>query len=616
MPYNFLIIPKNLNNMQAKKYSSLLPILFIGLLSSIMLSCTKEDEKKNLPSLTTNEVINITGNSANSGGNISDDGGTSVTSRGVCWSTFEDPTITDSKTVDGAGGGSFTSTMTDLIPNTIYFLRAYATNKNGTGYGMAMSFKTLTVGPSVATVNVTDITDTSATCGGNILSNGGSNIISCGVCWSISPNPTLENDFTNDGFVTGNYVSIIAGLEPGTTYHVRAYATNNIGIGFGEEITFTTMTGKPIVTTLEVSNITATTASSGGNITNDGGEAIIERGIVWSKSENPTINNNDGITHNGVGIGYFISELTSLEFRTTYYVRAYATNNQGTGYGEQLTFTTNSWEQLTNAPGKSRSHAISFVIDNTAYIGLGNDNNQQDLADIWKYNYQTDSWTYLCDFPGGARSYAFAFVINGKVYIGGGSYGKKDLWEYNPSDNNWQQKGDCPQSTEWDGVGFSIGSKGYILDSQGNLYEYNPVNDSWNNKSSYPGGMNYPVFFVINEKAYVGIGSDTRQIFVYEPSNDTWSYKTVYPGNAWRLTTSIIIGNSAYIVGGWSDNGCVKEVWEYNTINNTFQKLEDFPNNERHSAISFTINNIGYFGTGNTSCGMVSPINDMWKFLP
>lgn len=105
-------------------------------------SCEKEVEK-NVPVLTTTEVIEITQTTATSGGNITDDGGATVTARGVCWSTNQNPTISDSKTEDGTGAGSFVSGISGLEPNTMYYVRAYATHSDGTGYGSALSFTTL-----------------------------------------------------------------------------------------------------------------------------------------------------------------------------------------------------------------------------------------------------------------------------------------------------------------------------------------------------------------------------------------------------------------------------------------------------------------------------------------
>ena len=110
-------------------------------LSSVFLTNCKEDAT--IPVVSTNEVTKITDTKATSGGNISSDGGATVTERGVCWSTSQTPTITDNKTTDGTGTGSFTSAITGLTANKTYYVRAYATNSAGTAYGSAKSFITL-----------------------------------------------------------------------------------------------------------------------------------------------------------------------------------------------------------------------------------------------------------------------------------------------------------------------------------------------------------------------------------------------------------------------------------------------------------------------------------------
>jgi len=294
-------------------------------------------------------------------------------------------------------------------------------------------------------------------------------------------------------------------------------------------------------------------------------------------------------------------------------------NNQNLFYKIKFLKAAITWEQKSDFDGVARSNAISFVVNNNAYIGLGYDENHQDISDMWKYNVNSDTWTQLNDFPGGARSYSFAFVINDIAYVGGGIGSEyfSDLWQYNSTSDTWIQKANMPQSTSYYGVGFSINNKGYIVDYEGNLYEYTPETDSWISKSNFPGTLNYPFFTVINQKAYVGIGGETKEIWTYEPTADSWIIETTFPGKAWRLTTSIVKENNLYIIGGWKDAGnCQSEVWEYNTLNSNWTKLEDFPGGDRHSAISFSINNVGYFGTGNTSCGMIQPSKDIWKFEP
>ena len=193
---------------------------------------------------------------------------------------------------------------------------------------------------SVTTGTVTNITTTTATCSGNVTSDGGSSVTARGVCWSTSQNPTTSNSKTTNGTGVGSYTSNITGLSPNTTYYVRAYATNSEGTAYGEQKTFSTnaQQATPSVTTGDITNITTTTASCSGNVTSDGGAAIIASGVCWSTSENPTTSNSK--TTNGTGLGTYTSNITGLSPNTTYYVRAYATNSQGTAYGEQRTFRT------------------------------------------------------------------------------------------------------------------------------------------------------------------------------------------------------------------------------------------------------------------------------------
>ena len=205
-----------------------------------------------LPTVITKDVTNITGTSAKCGGTITDDGGYYVTSRGVCWSTHRNPTIFDNYTTDGMNTGTYTSTMTNLEENTVYYVRAFAINEKGSSYGTEYSFETSGSGgggggsanlPTVTTASISNITANSATSGGNVTSNGGSTVTARGVCWSTSQNPTINNSYTTTGSGTGAFTSAITGLTANTTYYVRAYATNGSGTAYGSQKTFTTSSG-------------------------------------------------------------------------------------------------------------------------------------------------------------------------------------------------------------------------------------------------------------------------------------------------------------------------------------------------------------------------------------
>jgi hypothetical protein len=121
-----------------KRYYNIAGFIFITLFISLIYSC----RKKEVPTLTTSVITNITGTSATSGGTIISEGSGTVVSKGVCWGTGIDPTITDNKTTDGAGTGSFTSNISGLNGSTKYYIRAYATNSAGTAYGNEISFAT------------------------------------------------------------------------------------------------------------------------------------------------------------------------------------------------------------------------------------------------------------------------------------------------------------------------------------------------------------------------------------------------------------------------------------------------------------------------------------------
>jgi uncharacterized protein (TIGR02145 family) len=226
-----------------------------------------------------------------------------------------------------------------LLPGTTYHVRAYAANNAGTAYGNDVSFTTLVAVPTLTTTAATSITATTAVSGGNITSDGGGSVTSRGTCWAITANPTTGDSKTSDATGTGIFVSNLSGLLSGTTYHIRAYATNSAGTAYGSDLTFTTQAALATLTTTAVTSITQLTAVSGGTITSNGGGTITTSGICWATAANPTTG--DSKTTDGTASGSFSSNLTGLTSGTLYHVRAYATNSAGTAYGNDLSFTTN-----------------------------------------------------------------------------------------------------------------------------------------------------------------------------------------------------------------------------------------------------------------------------------
>ncbi|MDL2262740.1 hypothetical protein LJC11_04470 [Bacteroidales bacterium OttesenSCG-928-I21] len=242
-------------------------INLVLLLSACFVTITGCKEEKELPSVSTKDVKTITQISAVVSCNVSDNGGTAVFSRGVCWSKENsEPTKDFSLSnigkegymTEGLGVGSYTCKITPLVPNTKYYVRAYATNSEGTSYGETREFTTEALALSgdvpVVTTNAdpsSEITSTKVTWGGTITDNGGTAILAKGICWSSeNSNPTVGfniSDLGKEGFAVSNtedntFTCDAQILLPGKKYYIRAYATNAKGTGYGEVREFTTST--------------------------------------------------------------------------------------------------------------------------------------------------------------------------------------------------------------------------------------------------------------------------------------------------------------------------------------------------------------------------------------
>ncbi len=228
--------------MKMKCFLKITAIIFLSVsIIPIMSSCKKEKDPTT-PVLTTVNVSGITQTGSVSGGNVTSDGGASVTARGACWSNSANPTVAGSHTTDGTGTGNFTSSLTGLTANTIYYVKAYATNSAGTGYGNEITFTTNPVLLATLTTTVpTSIAAITAVSGGNITSDGSGAITARGICWGINANPAITDSHTADGTGIGSFTSNLTGLTAGTTYYERAYATNSAGTAYGNQITFNTM---------------------------------------------------------------------------------------------------------------------------------------------------------------------------------------------------------------------------------------------------------------------------------------------------------------------------------------------------------------------------------------
>lgn len=192
-----------------------------------------------IPVLTTDTATATGTTTASATGNVSSDGGSTITERGFVVSTSSNPTISDSKTIVSGTTGAMNGSITGLVTGTTYHIRAYATTVNGTAYGADLSFTTWSV-PTVITNAESGIGTVSATGNGDITSIGGVAPTVRGFEYNTvqaADHITIETG----SFSTGAFTASLVGLTPGENYYYRAYATNSVGTGYGGWVAFTTV---------------------------------------------------------------------------------------------------------------------------------------------------------------------------------------------------------------------------------------------------------------------------------------------------------------------------------------------------------------------------------------
>jgi uncharacterized protein (TIGR02145 family) len=306
------------------------------LLIFLLFSCKKEE----IPVLTTSAISNITGTTAVSGGVITDEGSSTVITRGVCWSTDTKPTIADNKTSDGAGAGTFTSTITGLNGATTYYVRSYATNSAGTGYGMAMSFTTKGETPLSDNSAATNITTVGATLNGAVNPN----FLSTEVTFEYGETTIYGNTIAAlQSPVTGNTLVTVSadidGLTPGTIYHFRVKSVNSLGTTYSDDLTFTTLGQRPTVISLPATFIYTTNAVFNGSVNPNFLSTVVtfEYGTTTDYGSSIAANQNviSGNADNSVNVS-----VSGLSAGMVYHYRVKAQNQLGIVYGEDETFTT------------------------------------------------------------------------------------------------------------------------------------------------------------------------------------------------------------------------------------------------------------------------------------
>ncbi|MGD0756768.1 MAG: DUF1566 domain-containing protein [Bacteroidales bacterium] len=307
------------------------------LLCLIVPSTCNKLEKKMFVS--TGAVSSILINSAGVSGDVIDLG-EGATQHGHCYATKPNATVADSTTKLGVPPiGDFTSQLKNLVAGTKYYVKAYLSKGSVTVYGNEISFITESASvPTLTTTAITAITQTTASSGGNITSDGGATVTVRGICWNTSSGATTSNSKTTDGSGTGTFTSSLTGLTTDTMYYVRAYATNSVGTAYGNDVTFTTLQTSTVNTTAATS-VAYSTATLNGTINANNLSITVTFEYGTSTSYGSTVAASPG-TVMGSTLTNVTASITGLTSGTTYHFRAKAISSSGTVYGSDLSFTT------------------------------------------------------------------------------------------------------------------------------------------------------------------------------------------------------------------------------------------------------------------------------------
>lgn len=303
-----------------------------------------------------------------------------------------------------------------------------------------------------------------------------------------------------------------------------------------------------------------------------------------------------------------------------------------------------NWIEGSELAGKPRYEAVSFVINDTAYVGTGYDGEEY-RRDFWKYTNNGGWITQIAELPAAAqaRSNAVAMVINNIAYVGTGKdrYNRlNDFWAYSPATGRWEPKAPLKDEanpaidlSRTDAVSFVLKGKGYVAcgydgGALKDVWQYDPAQDKWISKNTFGGDKRTEaVAFVIGEKAYIVTGTNNTELkndmWEYNPDADSWSPRRKITDateetfdNDYDVPRSnavaFVLNNKGYVTTG-TKGGLSVHTWEYNAVDDSWIRRTDFEGPARTAAVAFVLGGQAYVCSGRTSS---LPLDDLYRFDP
>lgn len=577
--------------------SAMKSIKCIFILLLIILSCS-EQKDFDYALIQTGEVTGIDSTGAVFHASITSSGKADIFEYGFVWDLEKIPDLNSSKILlEGPVGNGIINIKisSDLLPDTYYYVRAFAKNGSYTTYGRVVKFRS-------AGSLVPEILDFSPTMGA-----GGTVVTIIGKNFSSS--------------ITGNVVKF--GRETAIITEAssdKLVVTLPYNLALAGTVNIVIETSNRVVVSASRFNLLGSNILTYKPTTLKGGD------IIYVMVENFIPEMSD----NSLKIGGKEAEIIKLNNDTIIayvpYDAAIGPNelslfsNGRTCYADDKVIIKDPWKAIAGSTSFLRRGPIGFSIGSHGYVGLGYYENGSPFydpyKDLWEFNPENSSWKQCADLPDTGREDAVSFSIGGKGYTCLGNYGGSifftDLYMFDPVDNSWSKKANFPGEQRIRSICLVIGDKAYMGLGAGigvpvirDFWEYDPGTDMWTRLADYPGGG--PVMasgFAINDKGYVGLGmgdygSLSRDFWEYDPASNTWSQISDFPGLQRSRSVGFSIGKYGYIGTGlnWSGDP-LNDFWRYDMKAAKWIRMADIPSGSRYDSQSFVIDSKGYISSG------------------
>ncbi|MFY1612083.1 Kelch repeat-containing protein [Macellibacteroides fermentans] len=575
------------------------------------------------PEVETSSVESYSATTITVSGAVLQANGAEVTEKGICWGTSS-PVSAVNKVPAGNGLGSFTAEVKGLSANKTYYLRAYAINAKGTAYGQERTVVTTEGLGVVATLFPDQINATSAVSGGIIEVKGPEEIVSRGLCYGTEPNPTIENSVVESITNTDSFSCKLTSLKPLTKYYVRAFVTNIVGTYYGSSETFVTTSGKPSIAPLKLLQVRMFEADLESEVISEGDATVTARGICFSESASVSVNNDSVFV--GTGIGKFSATIKNLKTNTTYYARSFAVNSFGIQYSNTIQFTTqNALPIVENTivadikDGKAKvggtvvDMGYSEVIARGICWSLSNDpiSNDPTIQDnVLNFTPGIGVFTGYLEKLIPEKIYNVRAFATNSI---GTSYGSKVTFT---TPKAFTVMADFENTLLSGAAAFSALNRAYFVGGdEGRLYtnnvlEFDPISNFWRPRLDYPlGGRKFMTAFSTDQTAYllgglVNPGVPTTEFYKFKVILNEWVALPPFPGTArWSAKATVQSTGAVtygYVIGGRTTNAILNEVWRYNTIQEEWLQIENFPISQ-YGGIVLSKNDTIFAGLGQTS---------------